>query len=74
MEPSSPRPPSPTVSDPVLTDDERVGQADLGSFSASDPPPWTSGREWRPRHAFEALDDPDGGAARERASRRRHID
>jgi hypothetical protein len=74
MELSSRRPPSPTVSDPVITDDERVDQAGLGSFPASDPPPWTSGREWRPRQDLRALADPDGGGARERARRRRHID
>jgi hypothetical protein len=71
MDSSSRRPPSPTVSDPVLTDDERVDQAGLGSFPASDPPPWTSGREWRPR---ADPDDRDGGQLRERERRRRHID
>jgi hypothetical protein len=73
MEPSSHRPPSPATSDPdpVLTDDERVDQAGLGSFPASDPPPWTSGREPQPRRSS---DDPDDGDNRERARRRRHID
>jgi len=71
---SSRRPPSPTVSDPVLTDDERVDQAGLGSFPASDPPPWTSGSDWRPRQDAGDPDDPDGGAVRERERRRGHID
>ena len=74
MEPSSHMPPSPTVGGPVLTDDERVDQAGLGSFPASDPPPWTSGREWRPREDLGDMDDLDGGEDRERARRRRHID
>ena len=74
MKPLSRRPPSPTVSDPALTDDERVDQAGLGSFPASDPPPWTSGREARPRHDLGDRADPDGGGMRERARRRRHID
>jgi hypothetical protein len=46
----------------VLTDDERVDLASLGSFPASDASPWTSG------------EDPDGGQAFERERRRRHID
>ena len=65
---------SPAASDPVLTDDERVDQAGLGSFPASDPPPWTSGFEWRPRPGSDDPDDPDGGESRDRARRRRHID
>jgi len=69
MDSSSRRPPSPTVSDPVLTDDERVDQAGLGSFPASDPPPWTSGRGQRPDD-----DDPDGGDNRDRERRRHHLD
>ena len=73
MKPLSRRPPSPTVSDPALTDDERVDQAGLGSFPASDPPPWTSGHEW-PRRELGDTDDLDGGDERERARRRRHID
>ena len=63
-----------TAGGPFLTDDERVDQAGLGSFPASDPPPWTSGREARPRHDLGDRDDPDGGGMRERARRRRHID
>lgn len=74
MEPSSGRPPSAAVSGPGLTDDERVDQAGLGSFPASDPPPWTQGREWRPGDDLGDRDDPDGGGARERDRRRRHID
>jgi len=74
MEPTSRRPPSPTVGGPVLTDDERVDQAGLGSFPASDPPPWTSGREGRPYQGLADMDDRDCGGERERARRRRHID
>jgi hypothetical protein len=62
-----------TAGGPVLTDDERVDQASLGSFPASDPPPWTSGHEW-PRRELGDTDDLDGGDERERARRRRHID
>ena len=71
MDPSSHGQHTPQGSDPLLTDDERVDQAGWGSFPASDPPPWTSGRE-RPPHPHQ--DDPDGGDNRERARRRRHID
>ena len=74
MEPTSGRPPSPTAGGPVVTDDERVDQAGLGSFPASDPPPWTSGREGRPQRELGGVDDRDGGGERERARRRRHID
>jgi len=78
MKPLSRRPPSPTVSDPALTDDERVDQAGLGSFPASDPPPWTSGRERRPHQELGdmlgEMVDRDSGGERERARRRRHID
>ena len=78
MEPTSRRPPSPTVGGPVLTDDERVDQAGLGSFPASDPPPWTSGGDRRPHQelgdVLGDMDDRDGGGERERARRRRHID
>lgn len=72
MDPSSHTLPSPATSTPALTeltDDERVEQAGLGSFPASDPPSWTSGRERRP-HAY----DPDGGDNRDRERRRRHVD
>jgi hypothetical protein len=71
MDPSSRKPPSSTVSGPVLTDDVRVDQAGLGLFPAGALRPWTSGRDWRPP-ADSA--DPDGGQSRERARRRRHID
>src|ERR1043165_9043638 len=74
VEPSSRRPPSATGVGPLLTDDERVDQAGLGSFPASDPPPWTSGSERRPRRDIGDREDPDGGNVRERARRRRHID
>jgi hypothetical protein len=63
------QPPRPPTSNPVVTDDERVDQAGLGSFPASDPPPWTSGRGPNP-HAG----DPDGGDNRDRERRRRHLD
>jgi hypothetical protein len=69
MHPVSPTPLSPPTSDPVVTDDERVDQAGLGSFPASDPPPWTSGRE-----PDANTDDPDGGDNRDRERRRRHLD
>ena len=69
MDPFSPTPPSPPTSTPALTDDERVELAGLGSFPASDPPSWTSGRERSPD-----ADDPDGGDNSDRARRRRHID
>ena len=71
MDPSSSTPPSPATSDPALTDDERVDQASLGSFPASDPPPWTFGRDRQPPLNPH---DPDGGDNRDRARRRRHID
>jgi hypothetical protein len=59
---------------PALTDDDRVDPAGLGSFPASDPPPWTSGREGRPWNDLGERDDLDGGGERERGRRRRHID
>jgi hypothetical protein len=71
MAPSPHTPVSPTEPKPPLTDNERVDQAGWGSFPASDPPPWTFGRETSP-HPQE--DDPDGGSERDRARRRRHID
>ncbi len=69
MDPANQTTPSPPTSSPVVTDDERVDQAGLGSFPASDPPPWTSGREQSPD-----TDDPDGGDNRDRERRRRHVD
>jgi hypothetical protein len=63
------QPPPPQTSNPIVTDDERVDQAGLGSFPASDPPPWTSGRKQNPD-----ADDPDGGDNRDRERRRRHLD
>jgi hypothetical protein len=45
--PQSPAPKHPPAGSPALTDDERVDQAGLGSFPASDPAPWTTGREPR---------------------------
>jgi hypothetical protein len=71
MDPSRPDTPSSPNGAPALTDDERVDQAGLGSFPASDPPPWTSGRELHPRRNS---DDPDAGDNRDRARRRRHLD
>jgi len=64
------RPLTPPLARP-LTDDERVDQAGWASFPASDPPPWTTGREWSPRPASE---DPDEENDRDRARRRRHVD
>jgi len=69
MHPFSHTPPSPPTSAPVLTDDERVDQAGMGSFPASDPPPWTSGSE-----PASDTEDPDGGDDRDRLRRRRHLD
>lgn len=69
MDPANQTPPSPPTDTPVVTDDERVDQAGLGSFPASDPPPWTSGRGQNPD-----ADDPDGGDNRDRERRRRHLD
>ncbi len=69
LSPSSPAHPERVT--PLLTDDERVDQASLGSFPASDSPPWTSGREG---YAAADSEDPDGGQVFERARRRRHID
>jgi hypothetical protein len=71
MDPSSRKPPSSTVSDPVLTDVVRVDHASLGSFLAREPRAWISRDGWRPPADSE---DPDGGQIRERARRRRHID
>jgi hypothetical protein len=58
----------------VLTDDERVDEAGLGSLSASDPQPWTSDSEARPGQGIADREDPDGGDVRDRARRRLHID
>ena len=69
MHPISPTPLSPPTRAPVIADDERVDQAGLGSFPASDPPPWTSGSESTPN-----TDDPDGGDNRDRVRRQRHLD
>lgn len=72
---SSPsKPLSPTEPKPPLTDNERVDQAGWGSFPASDPPPWTFGRESRPPPEANEPDDPDGVGERDHARRRRHTD
>jgi hypothetical protein len=74
MAPSSHTPLSPAASDPMVTDDQRVGQTGRDAFPDSDPPAWTADREWRPSYPLDDPDDPDGGQARERERRRRHID
>ena len=71
MDPSQHKPLSPAENDRPLTDDDRVDQAGWGSFPASDPPPWTSGRAWSPARDS---DDPDEDDNRDRARRRRHLD
>ena len=71
MDPSQHKPLSPAKNDRPLTDDERVDQAGWGSFPASDPPPWTSGRASSPPRDS---DDPDEDVNRDRACRRRHLD
>jgi hypothetical protein len=65
--PSSPEPSSSGEGDWLFaehlpSDEDRVDLASLGSFPASDAPPWPSG------------EDPDGGQVFERERRRRHID
>jgi hypothetical protein len=62
---------SPAGRNRPLTDGGRADRAGWRSFLASDPSPWTFGRE---RFAHPHQDDPDGGDNRERARRRRHID
>jgi hypothetical protein len=64
------RPLTPPITAPI-TDDERVDHASWASFPASDPPPWTTGREWSPP---PDSDDPDEENDRDRARRRRHVD